>query len=90
MARLDCDKDTDFFMLKFLLCNENTESEKHTNIATISPNIEQEERKRMMQMAKKQQEQMVDNSAIVVSENDAVKKYAMTSYMKILTQRVVR
>lgn len=54
MARLDCDRDTDLFMLKFLLCNDNTESEKRTNFARVSPNIDQEERKQMMQMAKKQ------------------------------------
>ena len=38
-------------MLKFLLCNDNTESEKRTNFARVSPNIDQEERKQMMQPA---------------------------------------
>ena len=47
MARLDCDRDTDFFMLKFLLCNENTESEKRTNVAQLTPNIEQEVKKQV-------------------------------------------
>lgn len=86
LARLDCDRDTDFFMLKFLLCSsEGTESELRTNAASVTPNLEHEPAAQRVVKARESEEM-----TIVVTENEAAKKYAMTSYIKLLTQRVLR
>lgn len=79
LATLDCSRETDYFTLKFLLANSSTEA-KSPAVATRGESEAKASKINDVQ----------EDEELVMTDTDTVKKYALVSYMKLLTTRVLR
>ena len=80
LASFGANKATDFFILKFLMCNELNQD------GTV-PEPEEEKEEVVEETSEKETE---EDDAFVITDQKTAKKYAITSYLKLLTPRVLR
>ena len=83
LGGLGANKATDMFILKFLLCNERNQD------GSLPKNEEPEEEVEEEEEEEEKEESDADGD-FTITDRAAAKKYAITSYMKLLTARVLR
>ena len=84
LGGLGANKATDMFILKFLLCNERNQD------GTLPKDEETESEDEQSEEKKEEKHDSDEDGDYTITDNAAAKKYAITSYLKLLTARVLR